>query len=163
DYSVTLPPFVTGDPTSDNTEYCPNLTFLSELNARYIISSFPLQDCIIDIPTIISSYYVYEISHSENYMKFLDCDDGEIHYSINKYSPNKIEFELDSCGGSLQISEINYPGWEVFIDGQETSMEQDSLFRTVNITKGEHSVSLVYRPIISIGCAIFQFSLWFLN
>ncbi len=163
DYSVTLPPFKTGNPTGDNAEYCPDLTLLNELNTRYIISSFPLVGCINTVPSIISTSYVYDISHSENYMKFLDCDNGELLYSINKYSPNKIEFQVNSCGGYLQISEINYPGWKIFIDGQRAPLEPESFFRTFFIPEGEHSLSMVYQPLISIGSAILQFSLWILN
>ena len=163
DYSVTLPPFETGDPAGDNVEYCPDLTLLNELNTRYIISSFPLSGCINNIPNIISNNYVYEISNSENYMKFLDCDKDEFEYSINKYSPNKIEIQIKSCGGYLQISEINYPGWKIFIDGQRATLEPESFFRTVFVPKGDHSLSMVYQPLISIGSAILQFSLWIFN
>jgi len=163
DYSVTLPPFENGTPASDNSDYCPDLTLLKELNTKYIISSFPLSSCVNNFSSITSTSYVYEISNSENYLKFLDCDKEEIQYSIKKYSPNKIEFQVNSCGGRLQISEINFPGWRIFIDGQRAPLESGSLLRTVYIPEGVHSVRMVYWPLISIGSTILQFGLWIIN
>jgi uncharacterized membrane protein YfhO len=49
--------------------------------------------------------------------------------------------------GKLVLSEINYPGWRVEIDGQ--SLEHDSeqgLFRAVQIPQGEHEIRFSFRP-----------------
>jgi hypothetical protein len=79
---------------------------------------------------------------------------------MNNYSPNKIEFSVNSCGGELQISEINYPGWKIFIDDQQETLEPNNFFRIIYVPKGEHVVRMVYRPFISIGSAILQFGFW---
>ncbi len=42
-YSVTMPPFETGDPAVDNMDSIPNPYLLGLLNVRYVASAFPIE------------------------------------------------------------------------------------------------------------------------
>ncbi|MBW1803127.1 MAG: YfhO family protein [Deltaproteobacteria bacterium] len=65
--------------------------------------------------------------------------------------------------GYLILSEINYPGWQVFVDDQKgTILTGNYLFRTVPLQAGSHMVRFEYRPAgfiwglrISLGTLIF--------
>lgn len=58
----------------------------------------------------------------------------------------------------LVISDLYYPGWKVFLDGQEWPMfRADSLFRAVPIPVGKHHLRFEYHPMsFSIGLLSFM-------
>lgn len=159
-YSVTLPRFENGNPEKDNIGKCPNKDMLQELNTKYVISSFPLTDCDVGDYETISDQYVYEIGEKDHYLMLENCPEKELNYLIKKYSPNEVILDLESCGGNLKISEINYPGWQIFIDGQQSELESESLFRLMNISKGPHELRMVFRPKNVIISLIIQNLLW---
>ncbi len=151
-YSVTLPPFENGNPELDNFGICPSREKLQELNTKFVVSAFELMDCNLGTYELISNQYVYEIGEEDNYLRFQDCPKSENQYTIKKYSPNEIVLDVESCGGILQISEINYPGWKIFIDGQQVALESKSLFRSVSVPKSQHELQMVFKPnIIFVG------------
>jgi uncharacterized membrane protein YfhO len=46
------------------------------------------------------------------------------------------------------LSEIYYPGWKVFIDGNEAEISSAyQVLRLVTLPEGSHSVQFVYRPL----------------
>ncbi len=52
-----------------------------------------------------------------------------------------------SCDGFLVLSELNAPGWQVFVDGRRaTPVPANALFSAVFVQAGEHEVLRVYRP-----------------
>ncbi len=162
-YSVTLPPFENGNPELDNYGICPNREKLQELNTLFVVSAFELLDCNLGTSELISNQYVYEIAIEDNYLRFQDCPKSENQYSILKYSPNEIVLDIESCGGILQISEINYPGWKIFIDEQQVAIESKSLFRSVSVPEGQHKLRMVFIPnIIFVGLVV-QSLTWFIS
>jgi uncharacterized membrane protein YfhO len=64
--------------------------------------------------------------------------------------------------GFLVLSDTYYPGWQVFVDGEEAKIYQaDYLFRAVPLKQGEHVVEFRYSPssfrtglAISLSCGI---------
>ena len=54
----------------------------------------------------------------------------------------------------LVLSEINYPGWQVYVDGQRQTIQTvGGLLRGVVLQKGQHSVVFVFSPwTIYAGC-----------
>ena len=61
---------------------------------------------------------------------------GNIHIEVTADSPS-----------ILVLSESAYPGWKVFIDGQEKeNLWLNLLFQGVEVDKGKHSVDFIYRP-----------------
>jgi len=69
--------------------------------------------------------------------------------TIDRYLPTEIDITAKARAKKsvLLLSESNYPGWRVYIDGRESTIRQkDSLFRGVDLTKGEHQVKFIYDP-----------------
>jgi uncharacterized membrane protein YfhO len=49
--------------------------------------------------------------------------------------------------GLLFVSEMDYPGWEVWVDGVKQKIYRaDYAFRSVPIAKGKHKVEFIYSP-----------------
>ncbi|MEW6557216.1 MAG: YfhO family protein [Elusimicrobiota bacterium] len=90
---------------------------------------------------------------------------------IKKYSNKEIEIEtISENGGFLVLTDTFYPGWKVFIDGQETKIfRANYIFRAVEVLPGNHFIKFRYKPtsfvvgqwltISSIFCLIFYFFL----
>ncbi len=72
---------------------------------------------------------------------------------ITTYEPNQVNLQTHSSGNSiLVLSENDYPGWRVYIDGQAANVLRVNYgLRGVAIPKGEHQVSFVYRPWSMMG------------
>ncbi len=67
---------------------------------------------------------------------------------IVSYSLNRIELESTSPSTTiLLLSELYYPGWKAYVDGKKTPiLRADYLLRAVKLDAGNHSISMVYRP-----------------
>lgn len=63
-------------------------------------------------------------------------------------SPNDIAMAVDSPqGGYLLQSEVFYPGWRAYLDGQEVALlRADYIFQAVALPPGSHELRLVFRP-----------------
>ncbi len=76
---------------------------------------------------------------------------------ITLYTPQRVVIDADlNADGFLVLSDTSYPGWKVFVDGQEDSIyEADYLFRAVFLEQGKHVVEFRYNPqSFRIGLAI---------
>jgi hypothetical protein len=81
----------------------------------------------------------------------------ETKVEITDYSVNSISLDVSAKeDGLLILSEVFYPGWKAYIDGNEERMYRaDYLFRAVPIHKGEHKVKMVFSPVsFKIGLGI---------
>ncbi|MDX6384180.1 MAG: hypothetical protein QOK48_1753 [Blastocatellia bacterium] len=67
---------------------------------------------------------------------------------ISRYEPNRVSLQTHSSGNSiLVLSENDYPGWKVYVDGQPADvLRVNYAQRGVLIPAGEHQVSFLYRP-----------------
>ncbi len=67
---------------------------------------------------------------------------------IRTYQPNKIELCVSvNKHKMLFLSETYYPGWKVYIDGNEgTIYRANYAFRAVPLNPGNHEVVFVYKP-----------------
>jgi len=67
---------------------------------------------------------------------------------ILSYRPDRLVMETDSPAFRyLFLSEIFYPGWKAFIDGQPTRILRGNyLFRVLEVPEGRHQVRLVFDP-----------------
>ena len=160
-YSVTLPPFRTAQPEIDNQGYIPNTKLLGQLNVKYIVSFFPLNDPNLVFQDKVGSSQVYK---NKDYrprvwiQSNLDPANPDFTQVTRlTWSPNKIEVNANHEGW-LVFSEIDYPGWFAAIDGQPVEIARyNNLLRSVQLPPGEHTVELEFRPMsvyIGIGLSI---------
>ena len=160
-YSVTLPPFRTAQPEIDNQGYIPNTKLLGQLNVKYIVSFFPLNDPNLVFQDKAGNSQVYK---NKDYrprvwiQSNLDPANPDFTQVTRlTWSPNKIEVNANHEGW-LVFSEIDYPGWFAAIDGQPVEIARyNNLLRSVHLPPGEHTVELEFRPMsvyIGIGLSI---------
>jgi len=66
----------------------------------------------------------------------------------NSQNPNKVNIQVNvDTAGWLVVSEVWYPGWHAYVDGQlAESYPANYLFRTIEIPAGKHTVVWEYRP-----------------
>jgi hypothetical protein len=67
---------------------------------------------------------------------------------IKEYINNKIVLNTKANGTRLLVlTDTYYPGWEVFIDGQQTNiLRVNHAFRGVEVKSGEHKIEFRFRP-----------------
>jgi hypothetical protein len=76
---------------------------------------------------------------------------------ITLYAPHEVIIEADlNADGFLVLSDTYYPGWRVFVDGQEDRIYQANyLFRAVFLERGKHVVEFRYNPLsFRVGLAV---------
>ncbi len=68
--------------------------------------------------------------------------------NITSYDLNRITMDLSARKRAiLVVSEIYYPGWEIFVDGKEQPIYRaDWCLRATPVTVGDHHVELLFRP-----------------
>ena len=68
---------------------------------------------------------------------------------ILSYTADEITIDADlHAPGFLVLSEINYPGWQVYVNGKrENLLTANYLFRSVPLSAGKHTVRFVFNPV----------------
>jgi hypothetical protein len=68
---------------------------------------------------------------------------------ITRYAPNEVAVRVNALRDSyLVLSDVYYPGWEVFVDGtRQDLLRADYAFRAVRLTPGPHTVTMTYMPV----------------
>jgi hypothetical protein len=57
-----------------------------------------------------------------------------------------------SSAGYLVMSDVWYPGWQAFVDGELSKIwRANYLFRAVAVPAGEHEVTIAYQPKVFYG------------
>jgi hypothetical protein len=156
-YSVTLPPYPSGDPAKDNQAYVPDPFELGLLNVKYVLSSFDVKsveglvfDKQIGSTRIYVNKYVMPrawVQKGESLQMDLKSTQAITTADITETDPNKIEVHA-SGPGQLVLSEINYPGWSVWVDGKAGTLKTGfNLLRSVVLPPGAHTVIFKYVPV----------------
>lgn len=67
---------------------------------------------------------------------------------LTSYKPNELIYEVGSQkGGTVVFSEIYYPGWRSYVDGEEVAHGRANyLLRAMNVPAGKHEVKFVFDP-----------------
>lgn len=78
---------------------------------------------------------------------------------VRTSDPGRVTVEvLNSEGGWLVLSDLSYPGWQAYVDGNETVLLQaDYVFRAVWVPLGDHLVTFRYLPLsfmVGIGVSV---------
>ncbi len=158
-YSVTLPPFASANPTTDNRDYNPDPDLLGLLNIRYVVAEFPLQDDQLILLKQTGSTWIYQ-NLAERPRAWVQPAASNLGENIDRTPQvnsliNRIEVRAQGPG-LLVLSEIIYPGWEVWLDGEKARIENvGGLLRGVQIGEGEHLAVFIFRPyVLYIGLAL---------
>jgi hypothetical protein len=166
-YSVTLPPFTSGNPGEDNRKYIPDLLALGRLNVAYVVSEFDIE---VEGLSIVAEYggsriyeNLYSLPRAWVRPKEERLDDGStpiIPAKITTYRPNRIELSAQGPG-KLIISEILYPGWKITVDDEDIQIDQTyDLLPAIQLEDGEHQIIYAYRPqSVVIGLILMMFGL----
>lgn len=90
-------------------------------------------------------------------IKSINSDSQNIYKTASDYSLT-VETKNPAF---LVITDIFYPGWNVYIDNQKSKIfRTDYLFRGVIIPAGKHTVRFIYQPMsLTIGFALFGLTL----
>ena len=147
-YSVTLPPFPNGDPT---TKWPVSLDpeRLGLLNVTHVVSDFPLQADGLVLDTRQQGAYVYRNAHVRPRAWLQPSRDA-----TQEWSPiERIELSVDAIQirargpETLVVSEVSYPGWRATIDGRMAPITTVyGLLMSVDVPEGAHDVVLEFRP-----------------
>jgi len=158
-YSVSVPPYSSGDPYYDNAVFRPDPTRLGWLNIRYVVADFDLPVEGLDFVENFGLTRLYENKH---WMPRAWVQPSEVipekqfqSTEIVRWSPDRIE--LQSSGpGMLVLSEIAYPGWQVWVDSKKSQIVQVvSLLRGVRLEQGAHKVIFSFHPLsICLGLLV---------
>ncbi len=144
-YSVTLPPFETGEPTLDNRLYQPDFSRLALLGVKYILSEFDLMGAESNLVTTIGSTRIYQNPYFVG-MVWLEQGEKTIPVSEVRYSANTLEIQRVG-EGRLVFAELVYPGWRAFVDGKPAEIiPAYGILRSVQVPAGTHQVRLEYHP-----------------
>lgn len=161
-YSVTIPPFSSGNPDTDNRDFQPNLARLGILNVKYVISEF---DLISEDLSFVNKFgnsriYLNRKFKPRVWVQESDSAIGENLISqpfISRYFPDDITVEARGPG-LLVLSEVSYPGWHVDVDDRSAPLvEPLGFLRGVQLSEGSHIVRFYYFPTkFYIGWVIFS-------
>ena len=157
-YSVTIPPFVNGMPETDDANYLPAPQALGFLNVKYVVSAFPLNEP--ELTLLRQNLYIYR---NDQWMPraWVQSDTNHLSNTIISQptaistKPNEVRLTAEGPG-LLVLSELNYPGWQVYVDGQQQLIRSvDGLLRGVMLSSGQHSVEFIFSPwTVYAGCIL---------
>jgi hypothetical protein len=154
-YSVTIPPFRTGDPSRDNKDAQINSRILGLLNVKYVVSEFeiiaagltPLSE------NLIPKVYLNEFAYPRAWVEGINPEKdqmqpgGYLEAHMIRKTPNRLLLEATGPG-ELVTAEINYPGWRVYVDGERQTLNTSyQILRSVSLPEGEHQVIFEFFPL----------------
>jgi len=160
-YSVTLPPFSSGDPTHDNAGALPSASLLGQMNVAYVLSEFPIAgEGLRPVGRPDESYlYINEQELPRAWVagsvESWDVPLENRPAQVLRYTANIIEIRAQGPG-LLVVSEAAYPGWWAKVDDREaTLLAAGGWMRAVTLGPGVHTVRLTFAPIsVFVGLGI---------
>jgi Bacterial membrane protein YfhO len=78
----------------------------------------------------------------------IDAPDATTNAAITEYGIHRITIDAEASGNNLLfVSEVYYPDWKVYIDGQAAEVHKTNyLFRGVVVPKGKHKIEFKFEP-----------------
>jgi hypothetical protein len=158
-YSVTMPPFTSGNPATDNKTYIPDAQQLGILNVKYVIAGYDIQANGLVLIARFDDSRIYENLYAlpRAWLQAATSPLGSDIRYINTlvWDPDKIQINAQGPG-LLVLSEVMYPGWQVRVDGQlERIQTVGNLLRGVELTDGLHKVEFIFHPWVTyLGISI---------
>ena len=125
-----------------------------ELLARWVPCGYIVDDAEAALSLMMSGALnldEYVIIEANGKAPSENCQAGESVGVVDRESlqnPNKVNIQVNAdTAGWLVVSEVWYPGWHAYVDGQlAESYPANYLFRTIEIPAGKHTVVWEYRP-----------------
>jgi hypothetical protein len=146
-YSVTLPPFPSGDPADD---WAPQIDArqLGMLNISWVASAFEFEAEDLLLVREDDGVYLYRNAAVRPRAWIEDpapASSSWTEVNIIDWSPNRII--LGATGpGKLVLSEILYPGWTAEIDGERVEIvAAHDVLRSVDLPPGRHEVIFCFH------------------
>jgi hypothetical protein len=144
-YSVTLPPFPSGDPSED---WGPALDAeaLGFLAVARIASTYPITASGLTDEGEVDGVLLYR-NEQVRPMAWVEGGNGQsVSAQTVRRTANRIELEATGPG-RLVASDLIYPGWQATVDGQPTQIEPyRGLLRSVPLEAGPHSIVFSFVP-----------------
>jgi hypothetical protein len=150
-YSVTLPPYASGEPASDNRGFLPDARRLGLLNVKYVVAEYSLPGSQLRLLARFGETRIYENSFAlpRAWVQPVNAPPGSKITSrpTIRIEPNQVIVHDAEGDGLLVLSELAYPGWRVFVDGLPEEIEVvGGLLRGVQLKAGRHQVVFEFRP-----------------
>jgi hypothetical protein len=157
-YSVTLPPFPSGDPSDD---WNPQIDThkLGLLNVSWVASEFALDSDELLLDRVVNGTYLYinPYARPRAWVEHepLKADPAWTQAAILERTPNRISISAEGPG-RLVLSEIAYTGWQAELDGEAVEITPAyEILRSVELANGEHEVIFRFRPwTVYLGAAL---------
>ena len=149
EYSVTVPSFKYGNPQEDNRYAYLNTKDLGELSVRYVVSAFKVEQPALKFLKKVDNNYIYE---NLDYQPGVRMEINGITEEVNPvdYHAGYYSFTTNKPGRII-ISDVDYPGWELFIDGKNRIIDPyRGFFLSVNVGEGAHEVVFKFLPRIML-------------
>ena len=137
------------------------LDWLRRAGVTHVLSENPLQPAVWPVnylwsgidPFLNSAWgrreplFLYEFQGGRSRLGWEHPREGDSAV-IKTYLANEVRAEVQSeQGGTLILTDLNYPGWHVTIDGESaSSLVMDQMYRAVLVPPGKHAVAWEYDP-----------------
>ena len=84
----------------------------------------------------------------ESIVQASSASDSTCSITLTAYEPNDLKYEVNSSkGGTVVFSEIYYPGWQAYIDGEKVEHGRANyILRAMNVPAGQHVVEFKFDP-----------------
>jgi hypothetical protein len=156
-YSVTLPQYFGNDLADDAKAVMMNIVQLADLNVKYIVTDYTVEQTGLKSVYQVGKIIIYENEQWHGYGKLILSDDEVVFEPgrLLKRTANQIQLEVNQPG-LLVIPEIQFPGWQVEVNGQKAEIiPVDTVFRAVNLAADKSLVTFTYRPrLVWLGLGI---------
>jgi hypothetical protein len=157
DYSVTLPPFPDGDPTTV-WPVTPDSNRLGLLSVTYVVSEYPLRADGLALETRREGAYVYRnVDARPRAWVQPSMNDGAVWTPVDRIERSIDVLRVRATGpGTLVTSELAYPGWRATVDGSQATVETVfGILRGVELPEGGHDVEFDFRPMsVYLGASV---------
>lgn len=144
-YNVVVPAVNPADAARGYPVSQPDATRLAGLDVKYVVSEFDL--------TAPGFEHVQDFGSTRLYLNRAWAGRAWVEgqtpntAAVTDWSPNSVAVRA-SGPGRLVLAEINYPGWQVRVDGQPAVLETaDGALRAVTLLAGAHVVTFEFRPL----------------
>jgi hypothetical protein len=145
-YSVVVPAYSTDDVARGIALKQPDAARLAALDVKYVASDFVLTGPGFDHLQDFGATHVY-LNRAWAGRAWVEGQAAGA-ATVTLWSPNRVEVQATGPG-QLVLSEVNYPGWQVRLDGQPAQLATaQGALRAVELPAGAHAVIFEFRPLI---------------